>query len=716
MRSLRRTEVCAALAVGLLFLVPLLIWGPFDHEETPLGIFSTQVHMQHLARGEWLYWLNDLGFGTPLPIGHRLDFHPAFALAAVGPLRLALRALWLLQVALAALYFLRLAAVSGIRPPLRLTLLACYLFSAASVCWFYENDWVTFVVALTTYPMLLFYLRQAVLGEADTNFWLAAVRLALLFGFVILNSHPGYIVPLVVVLAVYVLAAAPPRVRVYACLAVAAILCLAVCSERVYFFADEMRFFPADFRKYTQPGYQLTEYLEAAILPLTPAVRAAISSGSDVRAAYLATDGAMRLPFIGLVLGLAACISVVQLRRATDPHVRACSVAFAAALLFSFGSIGSLFRASGGWLFRDPMLLFGFLAGGVVLQRAISSPHAVRRRLAWALVGVQVLQQASAVSPGFRQYYQHRDVLHFYRYQGQAMGIGRMLVQHAAAFGPRVYLSAEAQLLARAYLSDYGIHVVTDLTFLGLNPVNAWFKVVSMGRLYPPLGLWHGYIGGERDVIENASLLDTLGVNMILTTEAEGPVPEGLQVLERLPVTTLLGDHVLLVLGNPDAWPKAVLLDPGASSVSLPKRPACPNEAALCRDYRTMAEARLPDPLSVTADNGRYTVRVTPATRPRLLFLSTLYRPEWVAASPRGALAVTPVAGAFLGVLIPAGTEEVRLWFSPTGRILLTWLSGLTLLALLAGLGVMSWTARARARRGGRSRGAVHGNESRAAV
>jgi hypothetical protein len=703
MRSPRRIEFVLAVGLGVLFLGPLLVWGPFDHEEAALGVFSTQVHMQHLARGEWLFWLNDLGFGTPMPIGHRLDFHPAFALAAFGPLRLALRALWLFQIAIAAIYFVRLCGVSGIRNPLRAVLLTCYLFSVASVCWFYENDWVTFVVALTTYPALLFYLHRTVLGGAESDFWRSSILLALAFGFVILNSHPGYVIPLVVALTVYALVAAPARLRVYGCLAVGAVLCGAICAERAYFFADEMRFFPASFRKYTQPGYRIADYLEAAVMPFTPAVRAALASGSDLRTAYLATDSAMRSPFIGIVLGLAACLSVVRLGRARDAHARACSIAFAAALLCSFGRIGELFRSSGGWLFRDPMLLFGLLAGGAVLQQLVDRTRGWRRGLVWALLGVQVLQQASAVTPGFRQHWQHREVLGFYRYQGRAVGLGELLAQQASAFGPRIYLSARAQLLARAYLSDYGIHVVTDLTFLGLNPVNAWFKVVSMGPLYPPLGLWHGYIGGERDTIENASLLDTLGVNLVLTTEAEGPVPDGLREVGRLPVKTLMGDYVLQLLGNADAWPKAVLLAPEATSVSLPGRPACPNEAALCRDFSAMAALRLPDPVSVVAGNGRYMARVASSRESRLLFVSSLYRPEWKATSPAGELAVTPVAGAFLGVVVPPGVESVSLSFEPTARILLTWFSGLTLAGLLVTLGAMSWRARQRTSRSGKS-------------
>src|SRR5687767_8695360 len=161
-----RRELLGAIAIGVLFLVPLLLNGPFEEEEVQFGMFPNQIHYQALLRGEWLFWLNNLGFGTPLPIGHRLDWHPAFALAAVASLRTALSAVWLAHTIFMVVYFLRLAALSGIRAPLRLILLTCYVFSAISVTYFYMNDWVTSAIAWSLCPVLLFYLRQAVRGEA----------------------------------------------------------------------------------------------------------------------------------------------------------------------------------------------------------------------------------------------------------------------------------------------------------------------------------------------------------------------------------------------------------------------------------------------------------------------------------------------------------------------------------------------------------------------
>jgi len=677
MIPVRRLEFVCGIAIGLLFLTPLLVYGPFDEEEAALGIFASQVHYQALLQGHWLFWLNNLGFGTPLPIGSRLDFHPVFALAATASLRTTLSALWLTHVTVMVVYFLRLASVTGIRPPLRMILLACYVFSAVSVCHWYVNDWVTHVIGWSLYPVLVFYLRQAVCGEAVTDWWLAAVRLSLLFGFWFLNSHPGYIAPVVLPLVVYTIAAAPARRPVYLCLLVGSVLCVAICAERLYFFASEMRVFPALLSRTNTPGYTPIDYAAAAIAPFAP----------------VRTN--MRLPFIGLVLGLAALASVLRFRKVRTAHVRACTVAFVAALVLSLTPswlMVSLWNApAGAWNFRDPMLFFGLLAGGLVLQRGLDSPRTWRRAFTWMLLTLQVCQQGATIWPGFRGYFDQRGILQFYQHQGHAVGLGRVLVRQADTFGPRLYLSERAQFLMRGALSVYGIHFVTDLVFLGLNPINAWFKSVSMDRLYPSFALMNGYIGGQRDVIENAALLDVLGINMVLTTEAEGPDPSGLLALERTHVVTHRGQDDLVLFANPDAWPHAVLMETDALTVTLPLRPGCGHQGALCRDYGLLADKRLPGSVSMTTSNGRYTARLAPAARERLLFVSATYRPEWQATSSAGTLRIDPVAGAFLGVNVPPGVDNIEIAFVPRVRIALTWFSGLTLLVLLTIFCAASW-------------------------
>jgi hypothetical protein len=625
-----------------------------------------------------LFWLNDLGFGTPLPIGTRLDVHPLFALAAVAPLRFPLSLVLVAHMALSVIYFLRLAAVSGIRSLLRTIVVVLYVFSVVAMSLFYETDWVSYVVGWSLLPVLVFYLRRAVLdGEAISRFWFTAARLGLLFGFWILNSHPGYVTPLLVALTLYVVIAAPPHKRVYLCLVTAAMFCVSVCAERIYFFASEMRLFPASLGR-EQPGYTIAEYAEAVVSP------------------WMRPAGDMRLPFIGLVMGVAAAGAPFWLRRTHDRHVLACIVCFFACVVMSvvppeLASMG--YVTSGTWIFRDPMILFGLLIGALVLQRGLDSPKHALHLLVWTGLAVQVGQQAATLVPGAREFRDHLGVLQFYKYQGRPAGLGTLLVDNAGRFGSRLYMSAQTQLLARDALSGYGIHTLTDLVFLGVNPVNGWFKNISMDRLHPSVAMMHGFIRGQADVLENETLLNVLGINLVLTTSDE-PVSGRLEEIGRAHVDTSPGRFDLILFANHDAWPKAVMLDGDAAQVRLSRRPGCEHAAALCRDYQEIARRRLADDVSLTADNGHYVARFKPASDGRLLFVSTMYRREWRAASAVDGMTVTPVAEAFIGVTVPPGVDHVELSFTPSVRIALTGFSATSMLGLLTLFCAASWRLR----------------------
>jgi hypothetical protein len=383
--QVRAWEYASGMLIGVLFLLPLLMYGPFEEEELPAGIFASQWHYKELLHGHWLSWLPTLGFGTPLPIGLRMDFHPVFALSAVSSLRTTLSAVWLVHMFVMVAYFLRLAALTAIRPPLRLVLLACYVFSSAAVCNWWLNDWVTVVVGWTLYPMVVFYVYRLVNGGAETNFWRSSVALGLVTGLWMLNSHDGYNAHLLLPLAIYTAVVTPPRARLYLCLFVSVLLCMALCSERFYFYATEMRLFPPGMLRNNGMGYTLMSYVEAAAAPLIP------------------FSGEMRLPFIGLVLGIAALASLLWAWRPSGVHVRACGIAFLAAVLLGMAPSRPewLWRPfSAMFYFRDPMVFWGILAGGWLLQRGLDSSRRFLRVLTSVLIALQAVQQSAAMRIG----------------------------------------------------------------------------------------------------------------------------------------------------------------------------------------------------------------------------------------------------------------------------------------------------------------------------
>ena len=660
-------ELAIGAAIGILFLIPPLLYGPYELEFVQNSILPNQVFYSELFHGRWLYWLNNLGFGTPMPLGIPLMFHPAFApLVAFTSLRVTMTAVWLVQMAVMVVYFLRLLAATDIRlPGLRLLLTAFLVASAPSIFYFYQTDWIEYVIAWTLYPVLVFYLRAAILSEARERFWLTALRLGLLFGFWVINGHPGFIITSVLAMTVYVVVAAAPERRVYLCLGTAAALCVAIASSRIYTLVRELRLFPVTSED--RGGVDMTSYIGAFVWPL-------------------ASNGG-RAPFIGFGIGAAAIAALGSFARVMDAHLRGCVAAFFVSAAFNVipsSTWSWILPGISPFTFRDPMVFFGLLAGGHVLQRAFRARQRAYRYAAAVLLLLQVMQQWFLLAaPTLDQPRQRADKLQFYRHQGHAFGLGRVLVDNARRFGPRIYLSRDVDKVMQGNLSSDGIHLSSDLVLLGLNPVNGWFKNVSVAVMQPPMALMESFISGDSNVISNPTLLDVLGINLVLTTEHETSVPSGLQVVARPHVhDERLSD--LVVLANADAWPEAVLLSRDAYNLELPIHPGCAHAGAMCRDYEPLSRMRLNGSVSLQVSNGRYVAQFPPSDEERLLFISAMYRPEWRAAATRGALTIHPVANAFLGVTVPAGVTDVSVEFTPRIQIALTWLSNLVLLGSAA--------------------------------
>ena len=672
-----RGELAIGVAMGILFLIPLLPYGPYELEFVQNSILANQVFYSELFDGRWMYWLNNLGFGTPMPLGVLLSFHPIFApLVAFTSLRVTMTAVWLVQMVAMVVYFLRLLAAADIRlPGLRLLLTAFLVASVPSIFYIYQTDWIDYVIAWTLYPVLVFYLRAAILGEAREHFWRTALRLGLLFGFWVINAHPGFIITSALAMTAYVVVAARPDRRVYVCLITAGGFCAAIASVRVYTLLREVQLFPAT-ASALRDSTSAQSYLAAFLSPLF--------------------HGEPRSPFLGIAIGAAAVAALCFFPRSTDRHVRGCTAAFVASAVFTVIPSATWSRILPGispWTFRDPMVFFGLLAGGHVLQRAFRAPQRAYRYAAAILLLLQVIQQ-SYVLPLLWEPRERADKLQFYRYQGHPFGLGRVLVDQAARFGPRIYLSAVVDKVMQGNLSSDGIHFSSDLVLLGLNPVNGWFKNVSVTVMQPPMAFMESFITGDSNVIGNSSLLDVLGINLVLTTEHETGVPPGLQVVARPHVhDERLSD--LVVLANADAWPKAVVLRRDAYNVQLPIHPGCAHAGAICRDYGPLLPLRLDADVSLQVFNGRYIAHVPRSDQERLLFISAMYRPEWSASSPSGPLSIHPIADAFLGVTVPPGVTDITVAYSPHIQIALTWFSNLVLLGTLIGMLVIVRRSRA---------------------
>ena len=250
----------------------------------------------------------------------------------------------------------------------------------------------------------------------------------------------------------------------------------------------------------------------------------------------------------------------------------------------------------------------------------------------------QVVQQGMAVWPGYQNIVQSAGRMQHYRYQHRPAGIGSVITQRAASYGSRLYVSEEVRQRLRGLLSGVGLHFITDLAFLGVNPVNATFKGVSMDRLYPSSRLMLGLIGGQQAVIGDDVLLDVLGVNLVMMAADDGPVPSSLRLTDRL---TYAGSARTTFCCSPMRT-----LGRKPYCLTAPRKPwPCRSATAVAIAARSAGTTRrlwrlgCPSRYVCASADGPYTARFAPSDHERLLFLSVLYRPEWSAAAPTGSAA-----------------------------------------------------------------------------
>lgn len=693
-------NLAAGSGLSLVFLLLLLIYGPVNIEQYHHSYPASLAFHSSLLEGRFLFWSDGFGFGTPLPLGENFNFHPLFLLTVFLPLRLVFSIFWLTHLTLGAVYFLRLCRRLEIVKPVSFCLLFSYVFSVATVNYSYLNDWPAIFLAWTLFPVLVFYLDHFIETEVWTAPWFGVARLALLFGFTVLNSHLGYLVVLFVVLLVFALVRSRlrPRVIAWLCLAASAILCLT--AERLYFVASEMRRFPDGLAREAQDPYAAVDWVRELYRPMTGEIVDAMLDLDKERLStvYLDRHKGLRVPFLGLVIFVTASATAFYVlspsgrRHLPSEFLRASVACFLFSFVLSLLPSGCLLRIpSGMWFFRDPALLFGFLTAGkgLTLWHAARSPGAPWLK---AILALQCVQLVLAMAPGMLVVYRHRGGnVQFYSGHHEET-FKQWLGERTHGLGGRLYLSpriARDLLGERAVYASLGLLGTGDFNRLGLAPVNGYFKGVSMDTLHPSLFLMMGFIPSDPTVIRSESIFDVLGIDFLLVRADELAAigPEALGHLEPLG-NFLVPDlkEPIILMRNQNAWPRAVLYPPAIAELDLDEMNCRGPGLLLCSDLSTLQELRLKGSVELLKGrDGSLSLFTERSDLDRVVVITLTYRSEWQAVGEKGdALRTMAIGEALLGVELPAGTGEVSVSFEPRWRQRLLFLEVGTALCCLA--------------------------------
>ncbi|MGE0447795.1 MAG: hypothetical protein AB7P99_21400, partial [Vicinamibacterales bacterium] len=616
------------------------------------------------------FWSPLMGLGIPQPFVPTFVFHPLAPLLTITSPATWARIFLSVHVAWGAAGMWVLLGRLGVSRLSRSVAVATFLLASPVQNYALVQFWPSHLIVWTTAPWLLvaaWRLLDAERAERTRR----AIILGLLAGLVLANTNPGHVIVYIVLVA----AVAAGRWRqVWAragALAIAGGIALAVAAPMLAQLWHE--------RPYFAPDLGLANVREP--IPwwgvLTLLLAPLGTSDEELRLPRLLFFGG---PFA--LLALAGCIHYWRTHRDLVLTV-------ALGCLAVFTSIGPQSIVSARYQFRDPVTLAAIPLAALALDRLV----ATRRGTAVAVPAlvIQLTVLCFAIAPAAsRAWVPDARAVEWFRGATAATEAADILaglittpdrVGSAEASPDRHVVSPfidDESYEGRLLMEGLGVNA---LAYRGIPLVNGWFKAVSTGTVSPDERMFYGRVQVPQPLLESAGTLDVLGIRYVLALP-EDTVADGLAPRGTMP-RKLGGQFVLYE--NPDAWPAAFLAAPSIEQATPAAFADCPHDRLLCRDLTPLVNQRLPEAIRVTRDGSALDVRMLPTAGPRIVVVTQMYRPDWVARAGNGdALETLPIAGALTGVRVPPGVTTLTLRYRPWPVIAGWTLAAATLVAGVA--------------------------------
>jgi hypothetical protein len=658
-----RLPLLALLIVVVAAVLPFVLGSVGDTEEFYGTAIPMTLAFRALGEGASPFWTPLLGLGMPQPFRISYLMHPLGFTFAFGA-EFGMNVLTAVHLAIGAAATYCLALALGISRPIAVLCAASIVFSTTVTQVLYYDNWFTHIVSWSLLPLAaLMLLRLLDAGDrASAAFY--ALALGLTVGFQI---STGLIIrPIIYVLLLAPLALARPiaSLQRLGWIAAAALVALACGATNILPLFDEFHRAAATAVRAQHHDFTLSDHLWGAFgRPLAVLTLAAEKDASTT----------LRVVGFGPVF---AALAVIQLLRTpANPNIRAVAVALlgAVAYLVLPASV-YLDIIPFTWPFRDGVNLYGVLLGGVLLtsmrpryQLALGALQGLLVLAAAAPLWMQNLSRAwapeAASGATARDLERGGDIIR--ALQASGAGQGRTL------FAPR---------FREGRFARDGISTNT-LAYHGLPVVDAFARGIATGALHPDFALLEGDIRAGPATLFDVNLMKVLGITHVLAL-ADDRYAAGL-ALERT-VRSRSGEAVR-ILRNRAAWPRAVFLDEAAIGLRLARLPDCGHDRLLCADFAPVVAHRRPGPaVAVEERYGTIRINLPPADTPRLLMLSTWFRPGWRVAPAN--VSVFPIFEELTAIRVPAGVTDIRMSYLPAVRL---WPHIVAAIVLLAGVVMM---------------------------
>jgi hypothetical protein len=643
-----REWTCAtvlAAAVAALLSTIFLIGSTPDEEEFRFAVLSASLRVRALADGELGLWTPLLGLGVPQPFVPNFALHPLAPLLAWMSPVLWVRLLLVVQTVVGATGMWQLCAFLGMAPIVRATGVVTFLLASTVQNYVLSDFWPSHYIVWTLAPWLLL-IAWRVLSTGATNVRRSSCVLGVLSGIAAANANPAYLLVFMPLAAIVLVTRAHHLRARWPWLVASALLALAIAAPTVAQLVTE--------RQHFAPELALSNVTD----PL--GFRAAVGNAF---APFTVTQADPRSMFFGApyaALALVGCLSLARAR----PDLSA-GVAIYAVLAFTTWI--PIPWISQRYQFRDPLMLCAILLAGLAVSEWRNEGR--RRAIVAITLALQLASLIYVMGPVLLRMIgsEGRRAVAFRGATGDTPLVDRLVAEMRVP-GRLMYSPQVDHAVSERALVVDGIGV-NALAYRAVPVVNGSFKSASTNPIAPDDRLFYGRIGTAPSFLAAAAGLDVLGIRYVLARRREA-IPADLREVAAFP-TSRGGE--LALFENADAWPGAFLVPAEFGDAQLPRLPGCAHDRLLCRDLSAIAAHRDTAPVTMTRHHDEITVRWNAAGAARVLVVTEMFRPEWLAYADGRRLATRVMYGGLIGVPLPAGVREVRLHYSPNIMIAVTW-------------------------------------------
>ncbi len=640
--GLNRSHVHRWASLALVVAACVVVAGgtPPDDEEFRYAVLTSWLHVRALSEGTYAFWTSRLALGLPQPFIPNFWFHPLLPILAVVEPANWVRLLLLAHTVLGAAGMWQVGRTLGFRPTVRAICTFTFLLAAPGINYALNDAWPSHWIVWTSMPWLLLCLWRTLEGDGRDR-WRSSVLLGLISGLVIANANPAYAVVYAVLVAAVIIARWHDLIARWRPLSVSAAIAFLIVSPNAALLVSERGFFAS----------RLGLQVDARPLPPTVAWDVFLRPWGDFgsQTGVPVDNDARTLSFGGpfAILAIAACV-----RRGWNRSELVLGLAIGLAFLFT--TLGPIPLVSQRYQFRDPVILCAILLAGMAAERGLQGGYI--GQLTGFLLLLQIVAVGLTAAPYARYAWEEtRSTTSWFREATAAVPAADALVTNVVrpglvAFSPRV----EREVMNRTYLpAGLGVN---GLAYRGVHVLNGWFKGVSADPIWPDDRLFYAHVAPPQPFLESAASLDLLGIRYVLAHRDETVAPD----LRERPLKMATAPELVLY-ENEDAWSGAILVDPDADTVHVPRLAGCENDHLLCRDFSNLQ----PKAVTIVRSEGAIDVTFDRLEKPRTLVIAEMFRGGWTARAEDQHPPTFAFLGSLLAARLPAGAASVHLAYRP---------------------------------------------------